>query len=315
MAEEIKMRQMTENISKGENMRYFWLVVLFVLVAAPAFSVEKKAKTIDELAKMYDVSSCKQCHAKIHEEWEKSAHAVAMVGTGRTIGGTKGYITALKVYKNSGVKDVKDITVEHLMPCMDCHLPQLKDATDDVAREIVKAYLADPADKKTLNKLGINCLVCHNTRAIARKWQDGDPEPGVIYGTKEGAHPDKIYTKMKKSPIIKEAVMCGFCHGLGPVLTDPAPTQCATAYGSYLHAYIPAGGNQTCQDCHMEQGSHRWPGFITQGETVMNQPNRAFDVDVIATPYQFLERPGNLIPRTNLTVKITNKAGHRIPDG
>ncbi len=296
------------------SLRSFIVMLLFVALPFTALAGEK-AKTIDELAKMYDVSSCKQCHAKIYEEWEKSAHAVSMVGTGRVIGGTRGFLNALKTFKFSGVNDpAKDITVEHLKPCWDCHLPQLKDATDDVAKEIVKAYLADPADRKTLNKLGINCLVCHNMRAINRKWQDGDPEHGVVYGTKEGAHPDKAYTKMKKSPIIKEAVMCAYCHGLGPTFYDPAPTQCATLYGSYLHAYLPAGGNQTCQDCHMEKGSHRWPGFITQGETVMKQPNRAFDVEVIATPYQFLERVGNLIPKTNLTVKITNKAGHRIPD-
>lgn len=294
-----------------------WLILLFMafpLVTYATPSEGRKAKTVDELAKMYDVSSCKQCHAKIHEEWEKSAHSKAMVGSGRVIGGSRGFIKAVLKYKYSGAKSVNDIKVEHFMGCADCHLPQLKDATDEVAREIVKAYLADPADRETLNKLGVNCLVCHNIRAINRKWEDGEPEAGVIYGKKEGPHPDKVYTKMKKSPIIKEAVMCGRCHGLGPTLNDPAPTQCATLYGSYLHAYIPAGGNQTCQDCHMEQGSHRWPGFITQGETVMKQPNRAFDVDVIATPYQFLERAGNLIPQTNLTVKITNKAGHRIPD-
>ncbi|MFN3480548.1 MAG: multiheme c-type cytochrome (seleno)protein ExtKL [Thermodesulfovibrionales bacterium] len=293
-------------------------MLLFVTLSALPLAVsaaEKKAKTIDELVKMYDVSSCKQCHAKIYAEWEKSAHATAMVGAipGRVIGGTLGYLNDLMKWKHSGVKSADDVTTEHLKPCTDCHLPQLEDATDDVAKEIAKAVLAK--DKQTLSKLGINCLVCHNKRAIIREWQDGKPEKGVVYGTKEGTHPDKIYSSMKKSPNMKEAVMCGRCHGAGPTLHDKAPTQCATLYGSYLHAYIPAGGNKTCQECHMEKGSHRWPGFITQGETVMKAPNRAFDVDIIATPYQFLERSGNLIPKTNLTVKITNKAGHRIPDG
>jgi len=272
----------------------------------------KKARSIDELAAMFDVSSCKECHAKIHEEWSQSAHAKAMTGSPRVIGGSRGYFKRLTKHQASGLRSPKDTKVEHWWPCADCHLPQLQYATDEVAVEITEAYLA--GDQATLNKVGINCLVCHNLRYTVDRWEDGPPEPGVIYGTKEGAHPDKKYTKMKKSPMIKESVMCGRCHGTGPTFQDPAPTQCATLYGSYLHAYIPAGGNKTCQECHMQDTGHRWPGFVTQGETVTTAPNRAFKVDVTALAYQFLERPGNHIPKTKLTIAMTNIAGHRIPD-
>src|SRR3972149_1877785 len=43
----------------------------------------------------------------------------------------------LMTWPSSGVKTEKDVKVEHLMGCAKCHLPQLADATDNVAQEIV----------------------------------------------------------------------------------------------------------------------------------------------------------------------------------
>ena len=61
---------------------------------------------------------------------------------------------------------------------------------------------------------------------------------------------------MKKSPLLKDPLFCGQCHGLGPNLEFETPVQCATLYGSYLHAYLPNGGSRTCQDCHMPGKDH-----------------------------------------------------------
>ena len=219
------------------------LLSIAMLISAVPVSAVEKAKTIDELAQMYDVSSCKQCHPKIYEEWEKSIHSHSLIGTGSTAGALKGFVGALKTtFTKSGVKETKDVKVEHFMECFKCHLPQIKDASDEVAQQIAKAL--EDGDKATLAKVNINCLVCHNVKAIVHKWQDGEPEKGVIYGTKDGAHADKMYATLKKSIILKEAVMCGQCHGLGPNFEFPQPSQCATLYGSYTHAYIPSGGKK-----------------------------------------------------------------------
>lgn len=287
------------------------LVILFSAFPLVAFSAEK-AKTIDELAKMYDVSSCKQCHAKIYEEWEKSMHSQSLFGTKRTLGGFKGMIETglMKAFTKSGVKEIKDIKMEHFAECFKCHLPHaLKDGSDELAMQLAKAFVE--ADAATLKKVGINCLVCHNTKAIVHKWQDGEPEKGVIYGSKEGVHPGGSKT-MKKSPIMKEAVMCGQCHGTGPNLEFPQPSQCATAYGSYLHAYIPAGGSETCQDCHMKKSNkgHLMPAFRDPDMRKMG-----VNVEVSATGYKFLLKAGDSIPTAVVTVRITNNAGHRTPDG
>lgn len=297
------------------------LVLFIVSLPMTSFAVHpgaEKAKTIDELAKMYDVSSCKGCHAKIYEEWEKSYHASSLVGSPRTMATIASAIKdgMMKEWTKSGVKEVKDITVEHMLSCLKCHLPQIKDATDAVAQQIAKAAIdgaaGDEAARETLKKVGINCLICHNKKALIHKWTDGEPEKGVIYGNKEGSHADKVFTALKKSPIMKESILCGQCHGLGPNFDLKEPTQCATLYGSYLHNYVPNGGHETCQDCHMHKGQkgHFMPAYRDP-----DQAKGAVTVEVDARGYQFLPKAGEYIPKAVLTVKMTSNAGHRIPDG
>lgn len=288
------------------------LLLLFVAVPLTVSAAGKKATTIDELAGMYDVSSCKMCHEKIYDEWSKSLHAKSLVGTPRTMATIKSAISdgMMKEWPKSGVKKVEDIRVEHMLSCLKCHLPQITDATDAVAQQIAKAAL--DLDDETLNKLSINCLVCHNTKALIHKWVDGEPEKGVIYGSKEGEHGDKAYAKLKKSPIIKESILCGQCHGLGPNFDLPNPTQCATLYGSYLHSYVPSGGSETCQDCHIKKGGsgHTMPAYRDP-----LRAKNAVTVDVSAKGYYFLPKAGDSVPTAYVTIKMTNNAGHRIPDG
>ena len=72
-------------------------------------SAEEKAKTIAELAAMYDSTSCKECHPEIHAQWEKSIHARSIFGdaqVGRTAATIKTTIeNGLKEWPHSGVKD------------------------------------------------------------------------------------------------------------------------------------------------------------------------------------------------------------------
>jgi len=125
---------------------------LFAIALAPPSFAEKagigwqgtiaaksgKAKTMAELAKMYDSSSCTECHQEQHDEAQKSIHSRSLFGTGRTA------MTFMSAIENglmeepySGVKSPKDVKVEHLRGCTKCHLPQLVDAEDSVAQEIV----------------------------------------------------------------------------------------------------------------------------------------------------------------------------------
>lgn len=291
--------------------------VLFLVSLLPvgtAAAQEKKAKTVDELAKMYDVSSCKQCHPKEFDEWAKSIHARSLIGTGRTMATIRTAIQdgMMKEWTKSGIKEVKDIKVDHMLHCLKCHLPQLKDATDAVAQQIAKAVI--DGDTVTLEKVNINCIICHNQKALIHKLVDGEPEPNAIYGNKEGSHGDKMFTALKKSPIMKESIICGQCHGLGPNFDLANPTQCATLYGSYLHNYVQSSGvlPETCQECHMTKykTGHVMPGYRDPAVA-----KAAVAVDVQARGYQVLFKPGEHIPTAAVQVKLTSTAGHRIPDG
>ncbi len=312
-------------------MKAFKLIALLafpvLLLSVPAVgrnadAQEKKAKSIDELARMYDSSSCKQCHEEIYNDWHKSLHARSIFGTGRTAATIKTTVeVGLKGWKHSGVKKPEDVELRHLMICAKCHLPQLADATDAVAKEIVKAayVYADPKSSDAerekavakLEKVNINCLICHQRNAITHKWVDGTPEKKAVYGSKDGVHPAPGHPALKKSPIMGESILCGQCHGMGPNFELENPSQCATLYGSYLWAYRAEGGQEACQECHMKKSKL---GHNMQSYRSPAMAKAAVDFKVEMLPNQW--RDGSkMVPENLVKVELLNKAGHAIPDG
>lgn len=295
------------------------LAVPLVLTSTQA-AQEKKAKTIDELAAMYDSTSCKECHPEVYDQWQKSLHARSIFGpadVGRTAATIKTTIeNGFKEWPESGVKTPQDVGIKHLMACAKCHLPQLQEAEESVAKEIVKNVYAfadtgDEKAKQALQSLNIGCTICHGRNAVVHKWTDGYPKPDTVYGSKDGKHDDPAHPVMKQSKIMKESILCGQCHGLGPNLELDNPTQCATLYGTHLYAYIPEGGTKTCQECHMHTSKL---GHNIQAYRDPVMAKMALDVNVIAQALQW--RDGTtMTPMANVTVELTNKAGHAIPDG
>ncbi len=279
-----------------------------------------KAKTVKELIEMYDSDSCAECHKEIYDQWKKSLHARSIFGpeeSGRTAATFRTtLLNGLKKWKFSGVAGPEDVKVEHLRICTKCHLPQLEDATDEVASEIMNMIVnwAEEGDEKaeeTIQALNINCLICHNRNAITHKWTDGYPQKGVVYGTKDGDHFSESMPEMRRSPIMQESILCGQCHGLGPNLELDNPTQCATLYGYYLWSYQAEGGRETCQECHMKKSKL---GHNIQSYRSSAMREAALDFKVEVTGFQW--RDGSkMVPLTEVVVEMTNKAGHAIPDG
>lgn len=292
----------------------------------PKTEPRPKATTIAELVERYDSSRCIDCHEEVHDEWSESLHAKSILGTPRT---APTIITAiekgLKLFPYSGVKEDSDITVESLMMCMKCHLPQLDEATDEVAQEIVATIRAwqqasreedyDKADEleETIASLNIGCMVCHNKVAIIHKYSDGYPQPDTVYGSQEGDHEDEEYVKMAEAPALGEAIFCGQCHGQGPNFELDHPSQCATAYGSYLFAYVAHGGSESCQDCHMEKSEL---GHNMQSYNDDTMIEMALDVNVEGRSLFWRKNKGEgVIPIGVIDVELYNKTGHAIPDG
>ncbi len=282
---------------------------------------KKKAKSIDELAARYDSSSCKECHEEIYEEWEASAHSKSIWGLGGRTALTFGTTVTkgLMTWPYSGVKKPEDVKLKHLMLCAKCHLPQLQEAEDKVAKEIIQAVfsLRDKEKRKEseakLRKLNINCLICHQMKAITHKWAQGFPEKNAVYGTKDGEHDDENYSVMKRSEIRLESIFCGQCHGLGPNLEFEEPSQCATLYGSYLFAYVPEGGRETCQHCHMTKlgKGHLIPSYR---DPDMAKAALTFELHAF-TYYWRKNKAEGVVPMATVRIEMINKAGHAIPDG
>ena len=289
-----------------------------------AAAVPGKANSIAELVARYDSSSCVECHQDAHDQWARSVHSRSIFGTGRT---AATFMTAIRnglmTWPSSGVKTEKDVKVEHLMGCAKCHLPQLADATDNVAQEIVttiqewQSAVEDDEEariekaKRTLTSLNINCLVCHNRNAIIHKWTDGYPQKDAVYGSQDGEHADPKFPKMAKSAVMGESILCGQCHGQGPNFELPNPTQCATGYGSYLFAYIPEGGDKTCQQCHMRESGL---GHDMQSYRSEVMAKKALDMHVVAQGV-FWRDNRELRPKATVRVELTNRTGHGLPDG
>jgi hypothetical protein len=295
------------------------ILIMLPLTVSSAAQEIIKVKTVDELAARYESSSCKNCHPEIYAQWEKSLHSRSIFGpfeSARTAATIKTAIeNGLKKWPYSGVKQKEDVKVKHLMMCAKCHLPQLIEADDSVAQEIVKnIYAFADGDEKAgenLRKLNIGCLICHNRNAIVHKWADGYPQKTAVYGKKDGTHGDPTHPELKKSPIMQEAILCGQCHGLGPNLELEEPSQCATLYGSYLWAYQAEGGRETCQECHMQKS-----GLGHNMQSYRSPEMAKMAIDFKADAYAYLWRDGaNMKPKGLITVELTNKAGHAIPDG
>jgi hypothetical protein len=283
-----------------------------------------KANSIAELAARYDSSGCVDCHQEIHDDWARSLHARSIFGTGRTAATFKTtVVNGLMEWPASGVTSQRDVRVEHLMGCAKCHLPQLADASDAVAQEILTTIdtwraAVDEGDddaagkaRTTLSSLNINCLICHNRNAMTHKWSDGYPRPDTVYGTHAGDHPSPAFPKLGRSSIMQESLLCGQCHGLGPNLELQNPTQCATAYGSYLFAYIPEGGRDTCQTCHMTRPKL---GHNMQSYRSPAMAEAAVDMHVETSALVWRDNT-TLRPKVSVRVNLTNRSGHGIPDG
>jgi hypothetical protein len=57
-------------------------------------------------------------------------------------------------------------------------------------------------------------------------------------------------------------------------------------------------------------GGHTFPGFRDPA-----MEKAALDVSFEAKGYNFLYQVGDAIPLAKVALRITNKAGHRLPDG
>lgn len=290
--------------------------IALAMIAAPQMSfAEKLANTIDELVSMYDDSKCWECHTDQHDEWKGSFHANPINSS------LKGMRNFIKV---GLAKEWKTpLTKAQVLKCLDCHAPVVNFASEKLAVEIGEMIVTAfekkgtpeaEAVKKELSKLNVGCTACHNIKATATaQGLRGKAVPGKIYsagGEDNDEHPVVDAVELDRS------IFCMQCHGIYTA-ADGEKIQCNTLSGSYQDAYINLGGSETCQDCHMKDNKHNFPGghdkeIVAEG----------LGLDVQITPYRHL--PGQVktaknqkawVPSAVVTAFVENKSGHRVPDG
>ncbi|BEQ14213.1 cytochrome c [Desulfoferula mesophila] len=273
--------------------------------AFPAWAAGEHApaKSLAELLERNDSKRCQECHSEIYEQWSRSHHA-------RSLMGLNGFSFMSKYLRKGplAVKKPQDATMDNF-PCAKCHLPQLVGTEPQVARELAEVIWRD--DKAVVSRLNIGCLVCHQDKAVVHH----RPEPGVLYGPKTLTEHEGTVKVVRKSSFMASPAFCGQCHGMGPNFEFTPPVQCATLYGSYLHAYVADGGSRTCLDCHMSGRDHTFPPDFSDQKATAQLYRAALPMEVEVLPYTF--HPGHKqdSPRVVVGLTIENRAGHRIPDG
>jgi hypothetical protein len=297
-------------------MRKFLLFSLFIaaLVVYAANAQAKLADTLDELDKIHPpAETCKTCHADIYEQWTKSVHAESVL---HSLVGINAFITAgigkeedrkARASQPGGLK-------AEMMKCFTCHAPQLEDASDKLIKEIVDAITAvaskkDESAKAKLARVRVTCTGCHNIKALH---PPAKAEKNVMYGVKgTGQSP---YHKIQKTAFLNNPNFCMQCHGVS-VAPDGEPIMCNTLSQSYRDHYVAMGGLETCQDCHMRKKNR---GHTFPGAYALDTLREGIDLNVVVRKVSDLnvyEPKPDWKPAAVITVDITNRAGHRIPDG
>lgn len=296
-------------------MKQMWVVLGLLLVMFPSVSSAKEVQTLKELVQQYDSSRCKECHPEIYSQWEQSLHAKPMLGPiGRTLATFQGYVNSRDTELKKS-REVAPTTKEFLKPCIECHLPQMMDASDQVADEIAKAIV--DGNEEVLNQLQITCIVCHNRNAIIRKFRDGNPQPGVIYGPKHvGPHGDKTFTTAAKSELMRDTIFCAQCHQGPNVQHYAEPMWCTSTFDSHQQFYVPMGGTESCQECHMKkEGGHRFPPNYQNPAQTSKRLKDWIDLNLTTIGYKMKPNAKDLIPTVVINTEVVSRIGHRFPDG
>ncbi len=163
--------------------------------------------------------------------------------------------------------------------CLSCHLP----------RPEQRALLGEVGHRGaagTLVEDGVDCHTCHI--------EDGH----IVSGTR----PDDaslVAHGVEARPHLKTSAFCARCHQFeGPVEHPPFalggdPLQ--DTYGEW----VASGVQTTCQDCHMPDGEHRFPG--AHDRTMLQ---RALTVDVSSDG-----------ATVTLALATTEAVAHKVPTG
>lgn len=285
-----------------------FLLVLVLIV--PSALDARQASTIDELAEMYSITACAECHQDKYEEWKTSSMGNSVIDP-RVLRGWRTFIRL-------AVDQEASLARKDLRICLNCHVPHIKDATDSLVEHIAELVLTAVEDKsdsnresakQELSKLNINCLDCHNLKSTGF---DHAPQEKTIYT------PDKVDSSTHaemgfdtvQTDFISTSDFCAQCHHCPP---NVPWEECTTLYSTYIDDFVHSGRSETCQSCHM-MGEKRVHKFLGPNNSDFLKSAVTLEVNARATRYLDTYEDKKM-PAVVVEVRLTNNAGHTIPHG
>ena len=268
---------------------------------------------IVEVEKRYQKSqSCKACHLKIVQDWEKSWHAQSHYKNDEYFRATIDYVS------RKARKSINSVKVQ----CATCHNPRISVSSTDIHYEIDvlmkldKGSKVNTAIKSDAINEGINCVVCHNVdkihdeynaskRGINRvKWTDSGTMTGPFADAKSPYHKIVYHEFMDKS----QNKLCFVCHANDKGINNRFFTNMQEEYK----------GKQSCTECHMgrlKQGVAAT--YKMYGGKAKLRPIRSHSFEGAHTSSMWKDALGlQLVKKnTNVVMTISNPQPHNLPSG
>ena len=174
--------------------------------------VDARTRPMPAKVFLHGAGRCGECHEKMYDEWEKSAHARS---------------ASSPLFKASAAAAKKQSD----LACEPCHTPLLAEAPKDVVASE-----------------GVTCDVCHTLREPVPSVNGADfrlaDDDMVKFGPRCDLK-DHYFHRMGCSPEHKEAVLCGSCHWW-----EPGGIPVFTEYKDWRDGPASKAG-EPCQSCHM----------------------------------------------------------------
>ncbi len=284
-----------------------WVVLFLCAFLFTGHAVQaqpKVAESLVELELIYPSSEvCRTCHLDIYKDWAESLHRGSVTAI---VGELSAYIDGLEKDPAKKARLEAGGMKAEVMKCLSCHAPSMEVASDKMMQEVV-GLIRDGAKKgspasvgalKKLERLTVSCYSCHNLKALPTPVET---DALVAYGPKAAAERSPFH-EIKKGAFLVTSDFCGQCHGTSTT-PDGEKLLCSTVTGSYQNEYAARGGKEGCQDCHMrrEKRGHKSPGSNSA-----DMLREGVGMTVSAAPVKGKRA-------ADVSVELTNSAGHRVP--
>jgi cytochrome c551/c552 len=215
------------------------------LIAILSFSTLFGAKVVEVGDRFKDSQSCKSCHLRIVEEWEKSWHSKSHFDKDEY------FKKSLEYVSRKTRKSLNSVKVK----CATCHNPRISVTSTDEDYEIAavmgldKGSEVDKAVNSNVISEGINCVVCHNIdkihdeydktkRGINRvEWTQSGTMTGPYKDAKSPYHKIVSHKFMNEEP----NKLCFVCHANDRSVNGLVFTDMQKEYK----------GSKSCIECHM----------------------------------------------------------------